>query len=788
MRDLEDEATTTSSTQPPASLAVAASSSQTRIRHCLLICVGALLCHGLLLTNDGPIWDGWYVLSWVETKNWAPLHEFFGAVGIPQYGWMYRAFSAAPEVVPCVMIASFSCLLGVHVLAYNIAIDMARINRSEAVSISLLSLAMPVFTAAQDLVMCFFLLTELLFFLGIAFSLAAERRTGQSHWAFRLLAVGTFTASFSNAALLVFYAGFWLLFLFHRCQLTGLKWRSALPQFLARYPELTLLPPAAWAARQIVTPQYGWYEKYNSPIENLARLPANFASFLSAMPKYHIQNLAHWSSQHFVVVSLLGIGMCYALAGRHRWSLARGPRTTLSMASFGGVLLVLAIFPYAAAGKSCSPTPVGDPSRYCILTTLPAAVLLFAAFRAIAYRGGRRTSRWLSAAVAVAVILLGCQIPAVYLSERAEWIFSRSLLHVASKNEVVRHSSIILMDNYSFTGQAVYGVYGFKRYFGDLTRLVSRAAPRNGAFYSPNEIETALLRTTVLPNEFNDVDPSGQQIELVAERHRNAETDAHLAVRYFALRHFGTPAALDEFLASLVTVKTRILKGATHPVQHEFDNISDGAEVGSESPESDFTNDQGMRFVRTPWGWWASRFETTQRQYENIMKHNPSLFKDPFRPVERVSWNDAVDFCGRLTELERRNATLPPGFGYRLPTLAEFDQLSTPSISPATAVTSDDEVRWSTAPIGSRQPNELGLSDVFGNVWEWCLDSASDPRFKVSKGGGWADHWSDLATPAKAQRLLGPLRRDYPDQAFWDRGFRCVLVPDPPKEMAPDDG
>jgi formylglycine-generating enzyme required for sulfatase activity len=187
-------------------------------------------------------------------------------------------------------------------------------------------------------------------------------------------------------------------------------------------------------------------------------------------------------------------------------------------------------------------------------------------------------------------------------------------------------------------------------------------------------------------------------------------------------------------------------------------------------------------------GWWAAKYEITQAQFEQVMGSNPSLFRDPLRPVERVSWNEAAEFCRKLTDAERQAGRLPEGYVYRLPTLAEFETLAADTPL-SEAILAGDKTFWHTQPVGSRAANRFGLHDIVGNVWEWTTDSSDKGnRMKCSFGGSFANTPEELAlhplrnatldffSRVVMSRLFGPTRQDYPDQAFWDRGFRVVLA------------
>ena len=136
--------------------------------------------------------------------------------------------------------------------------------------------------------------------------------------------------------------------------------------------------------------------------------------------------------------------------------------------------------------------------------------------------------------------------------------------------------------------------------------------------------------------------------------------------------------------------------------------------------------------------------------------------------VENVSWKDAVNFCRKLTEQEREAGQLSEEQEYRLPTEAEWEYAARggPKSQGFKYAGSNriEEVAWYTNnsqeqshPVGEKKPNELGLYDMSGNVWEWCLDCyqaifykdspSTDPvniskiHDRVFRGGCWESHY-----------------------------------------------
>lgn len=148
--------------------------------------------------------------------------------------------------------------------------------------------------------------------------------------------------------------------------------------------------------------------------------------------------------------------------------------------------------------------------------------------------------------------------------------------------------------------------------------------------------------------------------------------------------------------------------------------------------------------------------EVTQELWQEVMGNNPSQFKGTTNPVERVSWNDCQDFIHKLKTLTGRN--------FRLPTEAEWEFAARGGNKSKgyqySGCNNLNDVAWytdnsgeKTHPVATKAPNELGIYDMSGNVWEWCSDfygpyssaSQTNPQgchngqYHVLRGGGYTN-------------------------------------------------
>jgi sulfatase modifying factor 1 len=223
-----------------------------------------------------------------------------------------------------------------------------------------------------------------------------------------------------------------------------------------------------------------------------------------------------------------------------------------------------------------------------------------------------------------------------------------------------------------------------------------------------------------------------------------------------------------------------------NPVQGQIPMVSVPAGTFSMGSTAGYSNELPVHSV-TLSSYWISKYEITQAQYAEVTGSSPSYFTgDTSRPVEEVTWYDAVEFCNKLSSAEgysqvytitgRSPATGYPiasaavsvdwtKNGYRLPTEAEWEYAArggsrgqgytySGSNDVGTVAWYGNNSGCTTHAVGGKAPNELGLYDMSGNVWEWCWDwygsysssSQTDPRgldsgsVRVLRGGSWNDN------------------------------------------------
>ena len=176
--------------------------------------------------------------------------------------------------------------------------------------------------------------------------------------------------------------------------------------------------------------------------------------------------------------------------------------------------------------------------------------------------------------------------------------------------------------------------------------------------------------------------------------------------------------------------------------------------------------------------------EVTQALWQAVMGSNPSYYEGSNLPVENVSWNDCQEFITKLNAMT--------GQKFRLPTEAEWEFAARGGNNSKgykySGSNNIDDVAWyygnsgsNTHAVKTKQPNELGIYDMSGNVWEWCSDwygdyssnartnptGPSTGSFRVYRGGSWSDHARSCRVSTRGS--------DSPDYRDCDLGLRLAL-------------
>lgn len=226
-------------------------------------------------------------------------------------------------------------------------------------------------------------------------------------------------------------------------------------------------------------------------------------------------------------------------------------------------------------------------------------------------------------------------------------------------------------------------------------------------------------------------------------------------------------------------------------------NDDEGNSRSSEKPQHRVSIDSFM----------MSKYPITQAQWEAIasltdlkvvrdLELNPSRFMGDTKPVECVSWHDAVEFCARLSKWTR--------WEYRLPSEAEweyacraktitpfcFGETLTPELAnyaPHYHYDDDTKKRYpeGTTPVGAYLANDFGLCDMHGNIYEWCLDNWHDDyKGAPCDGSAWLNHEDSHVLRGGSWRNHQVICRS--SARTWDRkrskrsvfGFR-IVCPNP---------
>ncbi len=204
---------------------------------------------------------------------------------------------------------------------------------------------------------------------------------------------------------------------------------------------------------------------------------------------------------------------------------------------------------------------------------------------------------------------------------------------------------------------------------------------------------------------------------------------------------------LFEFETVTVNAKGQIIHRKPQQARYQTEDLGNGVTLEMVyipggtfmmgSPDNEGYDDEKPQHQVTVKPFFMGKYEVTQAQWQAVMGNNPSYFNGDNRPVETISWEDAVAFCQRLSKMTgktyrlaseaeweyaaRAGTTTPFYFGETITTdLANYDGDYTYASEPKGVY------RSKTTEVGIFPPNGFGLYDMHGNVWEWCADAWHD--------------------------------------------------------------
>ncbi len=227
----------------------------------------------------------------------------------------------------------------------------------------------------------------------------------------------------------------------------------------------------------------------------------------------------------------------------------------------------------------------------------------------------------------------------------------------------------------------------------------------------------------------------------------------------------------------------------------------------------EYPDEEPVHLVKITCGFYLGLYPVTQEQFAVWNKEHENGFPaDLRRPVERVTWNEAEEYCAWLND--RSQVTWPPvlnEFVAGLPTEAQWEyacragtetEFYTGDGESALAAAGwyDGNSQFQTHPVGCKEPNDYGLYDMQGNVWEWCadvydadaykarVDGVRDPDNSQKRGSGdvrrvvRGGSWYGSAWVCRAAYRIG----FRPGDRCRDLGFRVCLFPGPCRAIRPD--
>ena len=265
---------------------------------------------------------------------------------------------------------------------------------------------------------------------------------------------------------------------------------------------------------------------------------------------------------------------------------------------------------------------------------------------------------------------------------------------------------------------------------------------------APSNLQITLSKEAASTNQISQTtNPQQSQTQRPVSQTQPVSSTASLSTSSTSLNAVGSSTS-----GSVITIPVK--NGISiEMVKVEAGSFNMGATPEMENP---YDSEKPVHRVTLTNNYYIGKYEVTQALWQAVMGSNPSYFKGDDLPVEKVSWDDCQDFISKLNAMT--------GKRFRLPSEAEWEYAARGGNKNHGYQYSGSnilgDVAWyygnsgpKTHAVGTKQPNELGIYDMTGNVWEWCQDwfgsyssspqtnptGAASGSIRVCRGGSWRD-------------------------------------------------
>jgi hypothetical protein len=509
----------------------------------ILIIFVYVFTHFLLILNDGLYFDDSHLVWMLKSKDWDMLYiaqSMYGNTLIAYFDWLFSYF---PNTAFYMRLTVFASSFISSILLYKVCLNSGFVNRGDSLFISLLYIVFPAYLMNFVINITFHSVSNLFFIGGVYLSIKLENSEGRKNIIFRLSSLVLFLLSFITNSYLVFYFGFLIFYLIYKHKKSSKDILSDSFTFLTSRIDFILLPFVFWASKLIFTPVWGWALGYNKITLNIADIFFVYARFVRTF----VWQIYVLGSSHirFVVVMLVS-ALVLSFVLPYTQKVKR--RDYLFIVVFSIVLLILAIFPYAAVNKSLgNGLPTSYDSRNALLVAIPIAILLVSMARMI-FQG----KVILMYSILVILIVNCCLYRVnVYALWQIDAVKQNSILLNMKDNRHVRDLHVVVLDVYYATEiddklswpSSFLGII-----FGELSRycFVSKELK----VYKEKDMKWEGFYNNVYPKKFNKYGTQG--IVKVLKRHNF--DNMTLLKKYFYSKYF-EPNNYEQFTKSLSSLE-----------------------------------------------------------------------------------------------------------------------------------------------------------------------------------------------------------------------------------------